>query len=106
GDARAAHAKVFPGYYIAVVRAAELTGQLDDALDQLSAYLEREVEARREIKSSLTYPTVVFFMAIAAVIVMSAYVLPKFKSFYEGLHAKLPLPTRMLLGFTDFTQTW
>ena len=52
GDAIAQHPKVFPGYYIAVVRAAELTGRLDDALEQLSEYLEREVAAKKEIKSA------------------------------------------------------
>src|SRR3954466_10634584 len=83
GDCVSAHPRVFPGYYVAVVRAAEYTGQLDDALEQLSGYLEREVEARRELKSSLTYPVIVFFMAIAAVIVMSVWVLPKFSSFYS-----------------------
>ncbi len=102
GDAIATHTKVFPGYYVAVVRAAELTGQLDDALEQLSNYLEREVAARRELKSSLTYPSIVCLLAIAAVIIMSVYVLPKFKSFYSGLGAHLPLPTRMLLDFTNF----
>jgi type IV pilus assembly protein PilC len=106
GDAIAQHPKVFPGYYIAVVRAAELTGRLDDALDQLSEYLEREVAAKKEIKSQLTYPIIVFFLAIAAVIVMTIFVLPKFKTFYTGLGAKLPLPTRMLLGFTDFMSAY
>ena len=106
GDAIAQHPKVFPGYYIAVVRAAELTGRLDDALDQLSEYLEREVAAKKEIKSQLTYPIIVFFLAIAAVVVMTIFVLPKFKTFYTGLGAKLPLPTRMLLGFTDFMSSY
>ena len=106
GDAIAQHTKVFPGYYIAVVRAAELTGQLDDALDQLSEYLEREVATRREIKSALTYPIIVFFLAIVAVIIMAAYVLPKFRTFYTSLGAHLPLPTRMLLGFTNFMSNW
>ena len=106
GDAIAAQTKVFPGYYIAVVRAAELTGHLDDALEQLSGYLEREAAARRELKSALTYPTIVFCLAIVAVVIMSVYVLPKFKGFYSGLGAKLPLPTRMLLGFTDFMSNW
>ena len=106
GDAIATHTKVFPGYYVAVVRAAELTGQLDDALEQLSNYLEREVAARRELKSSLTYPSIVCLLAIAAVIIMSVYVLPKFKSFYSGLGAHLPLPTRMLLDFTNFFTHW
>jgi len=106
GDAIASHSRIFPGYFVAVVRAAELTGQLDDALDQLSGYLEREVEARRELKSSLTYPAIVCLLAIAAVIIMSLYVLPKFKTFYSGLGAHLPMPTRMLLGFTNFVSHW
>src|SRR3954462_6791277 len=62
GDAIAPHTKVFPGYYVAVCKAAELTGQLDDALDQLAAYLERDAETRRELKSALTYPVIVFFL--------------------------------------------
>jgi type IV pilus assembly protein PilC len=106
GDAIASHSRIFPGYFVAVVRAAELTGQLDDALEQLSGYLEREVEARRELKSALTYPAIVCLLAIAAVIIMSIYVLPKFKTFYSGLGAHLPLPTRMLLGFTNFVSHW
>jgi type IV pilus assembly protein PilC len=106
GDAIAAQNNVFPGYFISVVRAAELTGQLDDALEQLSGYLEREAAARRELKSSLTYPCIVFVLAIFAVVIMSAYVLPKFKSFYTDLGAHLPLPTRMLLGFTNFMTQW
>jgi type IV pilus assembly protein PilC len=106
GDAIGAHPKAFPGYYIAVVRAAELTGQLDDALDQLSSYLDRDLTARRQVKSALTYPSFVFAMAIAAVVIMAVWVLPKFQGFYTSLGAKLPLPTRMLLGFTDFLGTW
>jgi type IV pilus assembly protein PilC len=106
GDAIAQHPKVFPGYYIAVVRAAELTGALDDALERLSEYLEREVTARKELKSALTYPSIVFVLAIAAMIVMAVYVLPKFRSLYTSLHAHLPLPTRMLLGFTNVMTNW
>jgi type IV pilus assembly protein PilC len=106
GDAIAQHPKVFPGYYVAVARAAELTGRLDNALDQLSDYLEREVEARKKVKSALTYPTIVFCLAIGAMIVMAVYVLPKFRDLYTSLHAHLPLPTRMLLGFTNFMTNW
>jgi type IV pilus assembly protein PilC len=106
GDAIALHPKVFPGYYVSIVRAAELTGRLDDAFENLSEYLEREVAARKQLKSALTYPTIVFFMAIFAVIIMSVYVLPKFQGFYKSLGAHLPLPTRMLLGFTSFMSNW
>ena len=55
GDAISAQTKVFPGYYIAVVRAAELTGHLDDALDELSGYMEREVAAKPQ-KPSVSIP--------------------------------------------------
>lgn len=106
GDAIAQHPKVFPGYYIAVVRAAEMTGRLDDALEQLAEYLEREVAARKELKSALTYPSIVFVLAIAAMIVMAVFVLPKFRTLYTSLHAHLPLPTRMLLGFTNLMTNW
>ena len=106
GDAIAQHPKVFPGYYIAVVRAAELTGRLDNALEQLAEYLEREVAARKQLKSALTYPVIVFVLAIAAVIVMAVFVLPKFRDLYTSLHAHLPLPTRMLLGFTNVMTHW
>ena len=68
GDAIAAHPRVFPGYYIAVIRASELTGQLDDAFDQLSAYMQRDINAKRQVKSALTYPSFVFVLAIFAVV--------------------------------------
>jgi type IV pilus assembly protein PilC len=106
GDAIALHPSVFPAYYIAVVRAAEMTGHLDEAFDQLATYLERDVAARRQVKSALTYPMIVMLVALIAVVIMSLWVLPKFESFYSSLNADLPLPTRMLLGFTDFVSTW
>jgi Type II secretory pathway, component PulF len=106
GDAIAAHPRVFPGYYIAVIRASEMTGQLDDAFEQLASYMQRDINAKRQVKSALTYPCFVFVLAIFAVIVMAVYVLPKFQGFYTSLGAKLPLPTRILLGFTDFMAEW
>jgi type IV pilus assembly protein PilC len=106
-DAVAAHPDVFPAYYRAMVRSAEFTGRLDDILNQLSAYLERDITARKEVKSALTYPTLVLIVATAAMIVMAVFVLPKFSSMYRSLGADLPLPTRMLLGATDFlTGSW
>ncbi|MDP9222957.1 MAG: type II secretion system F family protein [Actinomycetota bacterium] len=106
GDAIALHPKVFPGYYISMVRSAELTGNLDEVLDLLAGYMERDVSARREVKSALIYPCFVLGLAVVAVIVMAAWVLPKFKSLYDSLHANLPLPTRMLLGVTGSLTHW
>jgi type IV pilus assembly protein PilC len=91
------HPKAFPDFYRGIVRSAELTGQLDTVLAQLALYLERDLEAARKVKSAMSCVTVV---------VLAVYVLPKFKDFFASLHAKLPLPTRMLLGFTDFITNW
>jgi type IV pilus assembly protein PilC len=106
-DAVGAHPDVFPAYYRAMVRSAEFTGRLDDVLHQLSTYLERDIVARKEVKSALTYPVLVLIVATAAMVVMSVYVLPKFSGMYRSLGADLPLPTRLLLGMTDFlTNSW
>ena len=94
--------KVFPPFYRGIVRSAELTGELDTVLAQLSRYIERDLEARRKLKSATIYPLVVAAMSMVTVVVLAVYVLPKFQDFFAGLDAKLPLPTRILMGITGF----
>jgi type IV pilus assembly protein PilC len=98
--------KVFPGFYRGMVRSAELTGELDTVLARLAIYIERDLEARRKIKSALIYPAAVAIMSVVTVLVLSIYVLPKFADFFADLDATLPLPTRMLMAVTDFLGTW
>jgi type IV pilus assembly protein PilC len=105
-DAMAQHSGLFPSYYVGILRSAELTGNLDTVLDQLALYIERDVEAKRAVKSALTYPIVIMFMAMITVVVLVVYVLPKFETFFQSFDAKLPLPTRMLLGFSRFLTNW
>lgn len=102
----APHRSVFPPYYLGILRSAELTGQLDTVLDQLSVYIERDMEARAKIKSALTYPLAIMVMSIVTMLVMVLFVLPRFVVFFDDLGAELPLPTRMLLGFSSFMSTW
>ncbi len=98
--------KVFPEFYRGIVRSAELTGELDTVLSRLAIYMERDLEARRKIKSAMMYPMAVASMSVATVLVLAVYVLPKFEDFFAELDADLPLPTRMLLAFTGFLGTW
>jgi type IV pilus assembly protein PilC len=101
------HPEAFPPYYLGILRSAELTGNLDVVLDQLSEYIERDLEAKRKVSSALIYPGIVMVLAIVAVIVIAGFVLPQFKTFFASLDAKLPLPTRMLLGIANFfTNDW
>jgi type IV pilus assembly protein PilC len=104
-DAAAKHENCFPKYYMGILQSAELTGKLDETLENLAGYLEREIETKSKVMSALSYPMVVMVLAVFTVAVLAGYVLPKFKPLFEELNADLPLPTRMLLGvatiFTD-----
>jgi type IV pilus assembly protein PilC len=105
-EALARHSDVFPTYYIGILRSAEITGQLDVVLDQLSLYLERDLESRAKVKSAMTYPMIVLVMSVVTVVILVGFVLPRFTSFFKEFNAKLPLPTQMLLDFSDFIQTY
>ncbi len=105
--AAAAHPEVFPDYYVGILQSAELTGQLDTALESLAEYLEREIDTRAKVVSALSYPMVVMVMAMMTVLILAGYVLPQFKPLFEELGAELPLPTRMMLFFSRFfTDLW
>src|SRR5580692_8093310 len=104
--AAAAHPEAFPRYYVAVLESAELTGTLDKVLNELAEYMQREIEARSALTSALIYPAVVAVLAVITVIILATVVLPKFKTFFASLNAKLPLPTRMLLSISNFVSNW
>jgi type IV pilus assembly protein PilC len=101
-----AHGKIFPRFYVDMLKAAELTGRLDSVLDQLSRYIERDLEARRKIRAAMTYPALIGVMSLVTVGILSVFVLPRFKTFFESFHAKLPLATRMVLATGNFVGTW
>jgi type IV pilus assembly protein PilC len=100
------HPRVFPDFYRGIIRSAELTGELDAVLARLAIYIERDLEARRKVKSATIYPAVILVMSVVTITVLAWFVLPKFKVFFASLNAKLPLPTRMLLAVTDFLTSW
>jgi type IV pilus assembly protein PilC len=106
-QAAANHPQVFPDYYIGILQSAELTGRLDESLDSLAHYLEREIDTRSKVVSALAYPGVVMILAFFTVLILAGYVLPQFKPLFEELGADLPLPTRMMLFISRFfTDLW
>ena len=104
-ECAAKHPEAFPKYYIGILSSAEMTGKLDESLESLAGYLEREIEARSKIVAALSYPMVVMVLAIMTVAILAGFVLPKFKPLFEELDASLPLPTRMLLGVATLFST-
>jgi type IV pilus assembly protein PilC len=105
-DAVAVHAARFPPYFVPMLRSAELSGNLDTVLDRLSDYIERDLTTRRAIKSALVYPSVILVMSMATVVLLVAFVLPKFEKFFSQLGAKLPFFTRLLLSIARFFESW
>ncbi|MBW4079191.1 MAG: type II secretion system F family protein, partial [Acidobacteria bacterium] len=100
------HPEAFPTFYVGILESAELTGNLDGVLNQLADYIERDTRARGRISAALVYPAVVSVMSVVTVIVLGAFVLPRFVVFFKSLNAKLPLPTRMLLNSSSFMSTY
>ena len=105
-QAAQAHAAVFPDYYIAMLEAAERTGNLPATFDTLAGYLERDTASRRAVKSALSYPVILLVLGVVAVVVLSTIVLPKFVEFFLDLDVELPLATRLLLQTTAFIGVW
>jgi type IV pilus assembly protein PilC len=93
----AKHATVFPPLMINMCRAGEVGGFLDRVLLQIAENMEAEVRLRSKIKSAMTYPVVVFIIAVIAVIGMLLFIVPVFTKMFATLGGKLPLPTQALV---------
>ena len=101
-EAMAQHPKVFSRMYVGMVRSGESGGQLGVIMQRLANFYERQEALRSKIKSALIYPTfmVLFSMAVIAFILL--VIVPKITAVFETRDALLPLPTRLLIGVSDF----
>jgi type IV pilus assembly protein PilC len=107
--AMARHPKVFDQLYANMVEAGETGGILDLILQRLSTYIEKIVKLKRDVVSALIYPTAVVIMAILAVAVIMVVVIPQFQNIFLGLLGPgelLPLPTRIVVGISNFLAGW
>lgn len=100
-EALSKHPRAFSKLFVSMVRAAEAGGILDQILDRLATFLEKEQEIIGRIKGAMVYPVCVLIFAILMVIAMFIFVLPTFKDIFEGSGAPLPLITRMLFMLSD-----
>src|SRR6185503_6528333 len=103
------HTKVFDQLYSNMVEAGETGGILDLILQRLSTFIEKIVKLKRDVVSALIYPTAVILMAVAAVAVIMIVVIPQFQTIFLGLLGPgepLPLPTRIVVGISNFLAGW
>lgn len=94
------HPKVFNNLFISMVRAGETGGQLDTVLMRVADGFEADYKLRQKVKSAMTYPVVVAFIAVGLVTVMLLFVVPTFAKMFEGLGGELPLPTKILMSMS------
>src|SRR5205085_6736189 len=95
--------RVFSNLFIGLVRAGEVGGVLEESLQRLSQFLEKDVELRRKVKSAMTYPVIVMFVAVTIVICLVTFILPKFMQIFKDLGVKdFPGMTVMLMNISDF----
>lgn len=91
------HREVFPPLMLNMVKAGEVGGFLEEVLLSIANNFEAEVKLRGKIKSAMTYPVVVFCIAILAVIGMLTFIVPVFAQMFTEMGAELPLPTKILV---------
>ncbi|MFZ0333685.1 MAG: type II secretion system F family protein [Candidatus Acidiferrales bacterium] len=94
--------KVFDPLYYNMVEAGETGGILDTILQRLSTYIEKNVKLKRAVKSAMIYPVAVLSIAGGVIALLLWKVVPIFVTLFAGLGAALPLPTRIVIGLSNF----
>ena len=97
-----AQGEAFPELYASMVRAGEESGTLPLALSRLADHLEKQAKTKNRVRSALTYPVLMAVVASLVVIFLLTFVVPKIVGVFANLGKALPLPTRILIGITDF----
>jgi type IV pilus assembly protein PilC len=95
------HPKVFNRLFVSLVKAGETGGALETVLLRIADSYEADYKLRQKIKSAMTYPVVVAFIAVALLIVMLIFIVPTFAAMFEGLGGELPLPTKILVTMSN-----
>ncbi len=98
--------KTFTSLYCNMVEAGEAGGILDTILNRLAAYIEKSLSLKKRVKSAMIYPSTIVTVAVLVVIFLLIFVIPTFKSMFEGFGATLPLPTRIILVLSQIVRKY
>jgi type IV pilus assembly protein PilC len=108
--AMAKHPAAFDNLFVGLIRAGEVGGALEESLQRLAGFLEKDMELRRKVKGALTYPCIVIVVALVIVIGLVTFIVPKFMELFTDLgmgENSMPPMTRMLMQFSHFlTSKW
>ena len=101
----AKHPKVFDTIYVNLIKAGEASGKLDNFLEKIVVALEKREKIRSKIKGALTYPAVLFFVAMSVTAIMLIFIMPKFTKMYEDMNAEIPGATLVIQGISEFIRS-
>lgn len=104
--ALARHPKVFSSLFVNLVRIGESTGNLEHSFQQIGEYLELDRDIRARVKAAMRYPVMVISAIFIAITILMIWVIPVFARFFSQQDAELPLPTKILIGTSEFAAQW
>lgn len=105
-DALAKHPKLFDDLYVNSVKAGEAGGVLDQVLERIGSLMGYEAEIRQKVKGAIRYPIIVIVGIVIGFALLMTIVVPRFKDIFDQAGVDLPLPTRILLGISEFMQAY
>jgi MSHA biogenesis protein MshG len=100
------HPDIFQPLVVNMIQVGESSGRLDQSFDEVANYLAREKQTVDQIKAALRYPSFVIAAISVAITIITIFVIPAFEKLFKGHGAQLPLPTRIILGISNFAVSW
>jgi type IV pilus assembly protein PilC len=97
---------VFTTVFVNMIRAGEASGNLDEMLDRLAVFYEKEYYTKEKVKSAMIYPIIMGIVTVAVVTLMMTFVIPRYVENFEAMGIELPLPTRMVVVLSDWIQAY
>ena len=100
----ARHPELFPTLYVNLVRVGESTGTLESSFQRLADYLAQDADMQKRVKSAMRYPMIVMIAIAVAIGILTTFVIPHFAPLFRSLGDDIPLPTRIIIGASNFVQ--
>jgi type IV pilus assembly protein PilC len=106
-DALERHPKVFGPLYVAMVRAGEAGGVLEECLLRTADQLEKDAALKRQVRAAMVYPTLVITFAVTVLLALVAFLIPVFENVFKEFHGNLPGLSKLMVGFSHLlTKQW
>ncbi len=105
-EATAKSPKIFPSLFVNMIRAGEVTGNLDEALDRLAFSYEKQFKLKKKVQSTMAYPIILLFMTIIVAAFLMLTIVPQFVTMFDEMGAELPLITKVVMSFSEFLQSF